>query len=80
MPRNYQAISFTRMCPFKEIHLIDLPKRQHASRIESYVALPPLVSESFGLHNNNTLAVYQGLVYYLLWLHSKYDKVGTWRH
>jgi hypothetical protein len=32
-----------------------------------------------GFHNENSLAVYQGLVYYLLWLHSKYDKVGTWR-
>lgn len=27
----------------------------------------------------NSLAVYQGLVYYLLWLHSKYDKVGAVR-
>uniref|UniRef100_A0A140LJ05 Cation channel sperm associated auxiliary subunit gamma 2 n=2 Tax=Mus musculus TaxID=10090 RepID=A0A140LJ05_MOUSE len=71
---NYQAISFTHTCPFKEIHLIDVPKKHHASRTESYVALPPLVSESLGFHNNNTLAVYQGLVYYLLWLHSKYDK------
>lgn len=46
-------------------------------RKESYLALPPLVSESSGFHNNYTLAVYQGLVYYLLWLHAKYNKVGT---
>lgn len=73
-------ISFTHMCPFKEVHIVDVPKKQHAARKESYLALPPLVSESLGIHNNNTLAVYQGLVYYLLWLHAKYDKVGAWRH
>ncbi|XP_006540145.1 cation channel sperm-associated protein subunit gamma 1 isoform X10 [Mus musculus] len=71
---NYKMITFTNTCPFKAIHAVDVPKKQHASRTESYVALPPLVSESLGFHNNNTLAVYQGLVYYLLWLHSKYDK------
>lgn len=74
MKRNYKMITFTNTCPFKAIHAVDVPKKQHASRTESYVALPPLVSESLGFHNNNTLAVYQGLVYYLLWLHSKYDK------
>lgn len=73
-------ISFTHLCPFKEVHIIDVPQSQHLTRKESYLALPPLVSEPLGLHNNNTLAVYQGLVYYLLWLHDKYDKVGTWRH
>ena len=57
---------------------MDIPKRQHAARQESYLALPPLVSDSLGFHNNYTLAVFQGLVYYLLWLHSKYDKVGPW--
>lgn len=70
---------FTNFCPFKVMRLRDLPKKQHFARQELYHAPPPLVSESLGFHNNKTLAVYQGLVYYLLWLHSKYDKVGTWR-
>lgn len=30
--------------------------------------------EPWGFHSENSLAVYQGLVYYLLSLHSKYDK------
>ncbi|XP_076787114.1 cation channel sperm-associated auxiliary subunit gamma isoform X3 [Arvicanthis niloticus] len=71
---DHKLISFTHICPFKEVHIVDVPKKQHMARKESYLALPPLVSESLGIHNNNTLAVYQGLVYYLLWLHAKYDK------
>ncbi|XP_040590399.1 cation channel sperm-associated protein subunit gamma isoform X3 [Mesocricetus auratus] len=71
---NYRMPSFTNFCPFKVMRLRDLPKKQHFARQELYHAPPPLVSESLGFHNNKTLAVYQGLVYYLLWLHSKYDK------
>ncbi|XP_052567770.1 cation channel sperm-associated auxiliary subunit gamma isoform X7 [Peromyscus californicus insignis] len=72
--RNFWTPSFTNLCPFKVMRLRDLPKKQHLARQELYHAPPPLVSESLGFHNNKTLAVYQGLVYYLLWLHSKYDK------
>lgn len=61
------------------MRLRDLPQKQHFERLELYHAPPPMVSDPLGFHNNNTLAIYQGLVYYLLWLHSKYDKVGTWR-
>ncbi|XP_015856038.1 cation channel sperm-associated auxiliary subunit gamma isoform X1 [Peromyscus maniculatus bairdii] len=71
---NFWTPSFTNLCPFKVMRLRDLPKKQHLARQELYHAPPPLVSESLGFHNNNTLAIYQGLVYYLLWLHSKYDK------
>ncbi|XP_055450735.1 cation channel sperm-associated auxiliary subunit gamma isoform X6 [Psammomys obesus] len=56
------------------MRLRDLPEKQHFARQELYHAPPPLVSQTLGFHNNKTLAVYQGLVYYLLWLHSKYDK------
>lgn len=72
--RENKIISFEYICPFKEVHLLDVPQKQHVERKESYLALPPLVSESSGFHNNYTLAVYQGLVYYLLWLHAKYNK------
>ncbi|KAL1763353.1 cation channel sperm-associated protein subunit gamma isoform X4 [Sigmodon hispidus] len=71
---NYKIPSFASFCPFKVMRLRDLPKKQHFARQELYHASPPLVSKSLGFHNNKTLAVYQGLVYYLLWLHSKYDK------
>ncbi|XP_035305318.1 cation channel sperm-associated protein subunit gamma isoform X6 [Cricetulus griseus] len=71
---SYRMPFFTNFCPFKVMRLRDLPKKQHFARQELYHAPPPLVSESLGFHNNKTLAVYQGLVYYLLWLHSKYDK------
>ncbi|CAO2626116.1 Cation channel sperm-associated auxiliary subunit gamma 2 [Lemmus lemmus] len=67
-------LAFSNICPFKVMRLRDLPKTQHLARKEIYHAPPPLVSESQGFHNNKTLAVYQGLLYYLLWLHSKYDK------
>nr|XP_048295506.1 cation channel sperm-associated auxiliary subunit gamma isoform X2 [Myodes glareolus] len=69
-----RMVAFSNICPFKVMRLRDLPKTQHLSRQEIYRAPPPLVSESQGFHNNKTLAVYQGLIYYLLWLHSKYDK------
>ncbi|KAM7339974.1 hypothetical protein ACRRTK_000589 [Alexandromys fortis] len=71
---NRRMLAFSHMCPFKVMRLRDLPKTQHLSRQEIYHAPPPLVSESQGFHNNKTLAIYQGLIYYLLWLHSKYDK------
>ncbi|XP_052055764.1 cation channel sperm-associated auxiliary subunit gamma [Apodemus sylvaticus] len=71
---NHSVLDFQHVCPFREVHVMDIPKRQHAGRYECYLALPPLVSDSLGFHNNFTLAVFQGLVYYLLWLHSKYDK------
>ncbi|EHA98178.1 Cation channel sperm-associated protein subunit gamma [Heterocephalus glaber] len=44
------------------------------TREERYRARPPQVLESSGFHSKNSLAVYQGLLYYLLWLHSKYNK------
>lgn len=61
------------------MRLRDLPNPQAYTREERYRARPPFVMDQSGFHNENSLAVYQGLVYYLLWLHSKYDKVGTWR-
>ncbi|XP_055450730.1 cation channel sperm-associated auxiliary subunit gamma isoform X2 [Psammomys obesus] len=74
MQGKYKKLSFTNLCPFKVMRLRDLPEKQHFARQELYHAPPPLVSQTLGFHNNKTLAVYQGLVYYLLWLHSKYDK------
>lgn len=59
--------------------LRDLPDPQIYTRQERYRAQPPRVLEPSGFHDQNSLAVYQGLVYYLLFLHSKYHKVGAWR-
>ncbi|XP_076988092.1 cation channel sperm-associated auxiliary subunit gamma isoform X3 [Tamandua tetradactyla] len=70
----YKTLTFTNQCPFTVMRLWDLPNPQSYTRQERYRALPPRVLGASGFHNENSLAVYQGLVYYLLWLHSKYDK------
>uniref|UniRef100_A0A8C3VRC4 Cation channel sperm associated auxiliary subunit gamma n=1 Tax=Catagonus wagneri TaxID=51154 RepID=A0A8C3VRC4_9CETA len=72
--RSHLTLSFTNFCPFSVMRLLDVPNPQIYTRQERYRALPPRILEPSGFHNNNSLAVYQGLVYFLLWLHSKYDK------
>ncbi|XP_058136166.1 cation channel sperm-associated auxiliary subunit gamma isoform X11 [Dasypus novemcinctus] len=71
---GHQTLTFTNLCPFTVMRLWDLPDPQSYTRQERYRALPPRVLEASGFHSERSLAVYQGLVYYLLWLHSKYDK------
>ncbi|KAM9048351.1 cation channel sperm-associated auxiliary subunit gamma isoform 3-T3 [Megaptera novaeangliae] len=71
---SHLTLSFTNFCPFTVMRLRDLPNPQIYTRQERYRAQPPRVLEPWGFHSDNSLAVYQGLVYYLLWLHSKYDK------
>ncbi|XP_060041849.1 cation channel sperm-associated auxiliary subunit gamma isoform X1 [Erinaceus europaeus] len=80
------TLSFKNLCPFSVMRIRDLPNPQIYTRQERYQALPPRVLERSGFHNKNSLAVYQGLVYYLLWLHSRYHKPyadpvhdSTWR-
>lgn len=72
-------LSFTNFCPFSVMRLRNLPGPQRYTRQERYRARPPHVLERSGFHNENSLAIYQGLIYYLLWLHSVYDKVGVRR-
>ncbi|XP_075392774.1 cation channel sperm-associated auxiliary subunit gamma [Tenrec ecaudatus] len=67
-------VSFTNLCSFSAIRLQDLPRSQRYTRQERYLALPPVVMGPLGFHTEESLAIYQGLIYYLLWLHSKYDK------
>uniref|UniRef100_A0A8C0ZXY6 Cation channel sperm-associated protein subunit gamma n=1 Tax=Castor canadensis TaxID=51338 RepID=A0A8C0ZXY6_CASCN len=74
LPRGYPRLTFADPCPFMVMRLRDLPNPQAYTREERYRARPPFVMDQSGFHNENSLAVYQGLVYYLLWLHSKYDK------
>ncbi|XP_034879467.1 cation channel sperm-associated protein subunit gamma [Mirounga leonina] len=83
---NHLTLSFTNFCPFTVMRLRDLPNPQIYTRQERYRAHPPRVLEPSGFHDENSLAVYQGLVYYLLCLHSKYHKPyadpvhdSTWR-
>uniref|UniRef100_A0A8D0NJP5 Cation channel sperm associated auxiliary subunit gamma n=1 Tax=Sus scrofa TaxID=9823 RepID=A0A8D0NJP5_PIG len=71
---SHLTLSFANFCPFTVMRLLDLPNPQIYTRQERYRAQPPRILEPSGFHNNNSLAVYQGLVYYLLWLHSMYDK------
>uniref|UniRef100_A0A8D2DMP7 Cation channel sperm-associated protein subunit gamma n=1 Tax=Sciurus vulgaris TaxID=55149 RepID=A0A8D2DMP7_SCIVU len=71
---NFRTLIFTNFCPFEVMRLGNLPNPQAYTRQERYLARPPMVLNPSGFHTENSLAVYQGLVYYLLWLHSKYDK------
>ncbi|XP_006871608.1 PREDICTED: cation channel sperm-associated protein subunit gamma [Chrysochloris asiatica] len=71
---NHLTPTFHNLCPFSLMRLYEVPDPQMYTRQERYRALPPRVLEASGFHNQQSLAVYQGLVYYLLWLHSKYDK------
>ncbi|XP_017917822.1 PREDICTED: cation channel sperm-associated protein subunit gamma isoform X4 [Capra hircus] len=71
---SHLTLSFSNFCPFTVMRLRELPNPKIYTRQERYRAQPPRVSEPWGFHSENSLAVYQGLVYYLLWLHSKYDK------
>ncbi|XP_012512434.1 PREDICTED: cation channel sperm-associated protein subunit gamma [Propithecus coquereli] len=71
---SHLTLSFANLCPFMEMNLRGLPNPQRYTRQERYRARPPQILEPSGFHSENSLAVYQGLVYYLLWLHSKYDK------
>nr|XP_015104008.1 cation channel sperm-associated protein subunit gamma isoform X2 [Vicugna pacos] len=71
---GHLTLSFTEFCPFMVLRLRDLPNPQIYTRQERYRAQPPRVLEPSGFHNEISLAAYQGLVYYLLWLHSVYDK------
>ncbi|XP_015425554.1 PREDICTED: cation channel sperm-associated protein subunit gamma [Myotis davidii] len=84
--KSHLKLSFTNFCPFALMRLRDLPDQKIYTRQELYWARPPGVLEPSGFHTENSLAVYQGLVYYLLWLHSKYHKPyadpvhdSTWR-
>lgn len=77
--RSHLTLSFSNFCPFTVMRLRELPNPQIYTRQERYRARPPRVWEPWGFHSENSLAVYQGLVYYLLKLHSKYDKVGAVR-
>uniref|UniRef100_A0A673V1Z0 Cation channel sperm associated auxiliary subunit gamma n=1 Tax=Suricata suricatta TaxID=37032 RepID=A0A673V1Z0_SURSU len=71
---GYLTLSFRNFCPFTAMHLWDLPKPQMYSRQERYRAPPPRILDSSGFHDENSLAVYQGLIHYVLYLHSQYHK------
>ncbi|KAM6223695.1 cation channel sperm-associated auxiliary subunit gamma [Rhynchocyon petersi] len=73
-PGSVPKPAFINLCPFTTMRLQNLPNPQKYTRQERYLALPPRVLTASGFHNEYSLAIYQGLVYYLLWLHSKYDK------
>ncbi|XP_031817483.1 cation channel sperm-associated protein subunit gamma [Sarcophilus harrisii] len=68
------TLSFINPCPFELMQIKDLPNPQRYTRLERYRAKPPFISSDSGFHSKVSLAIYQGLVYHLLWLHSKYNK------
>uniref|UniRef100_A0A6I8NWS4 Cation channel sperm associated auxiliary subunit gamma n=1 Tax=Ornithorhynchus anatinus TaxID=9258 RepID=A0A6I8NWS4_ORNAN len=69
-----EFINFASVCPFISMRIEDLPAPQRYTRQERYRAQPPDVLHPLGFHTNVSLAIYQGLVYHLLWLHWKYNK------
>ncbi|XP_003467194.3 cation channel sperm-associated auxiliary subunit gamma isoform X7 [Cavia porcellus] len=71
---SHSVLAFTNACPFSTLSLLNLPNPQAYTREERYRARPPHILESSGFHSEKSLAVYQGLLYYLLWLHTKYNK------
>ncbi|XP_037373771.1 cation channel sperm-associated auxiliary subunit gamma isoform X2 [Talpa occidentalis] len=71
---GHLTLSFASLCPFTVMRLLALPNPQRYTRLEHYQAQPPRVLDPLGFHSAPSLMVYQGLVYYLLWMHSKYDK------
>uniref|UniRef100_A0A4X2LSQ2 Cation channel sperm associated auxiliary subunit gamma n=1 Tax=Vombatus ursinus TaxID=29139 RepID=A0A4X2LSQ2_VOMUR len=86
LPRPLETLSYNNPCPFELMQLKDLPNPQRYTRVERYRAMPPFVSSDAGFHTKVSLAIYQGLVYHLLWLHAKYNKAyadpvhdPTWR-
>ncbi|XP_063108758.1 cation channel sperm-associated auxiliary subunit gamma isoform X14 [Cavia porcellus] len=74
LQRSHSVLAFTNACPFSTLSLLNLPNPQAYTREERYRARPPHILESSGFHSEKSLAVYQGLLYYLLWLHTKYNK------
>ncbi|XP_072464400.1 cation channel sperm-associated auxiliary subunit gamma-like isoform X3 [Notamacropus eugenii] len=68
------TLSYNNPCPFKLMQLKYLPNPQRFTRLERYRAQAPFVNSVSGFHTKISLAIYQGLVYHLLWLHAKYNK------
>uniref|UniRef100_A0A8C3TE28 Cation channel sperm associated auxiliary subunit gamma n=1 Tax=Chelydra serpentina TaxID=8475 RepID=A0A8C3TE28_CHESE len=69
-----QYHSFVHPCSFSVMRFEDLPAPQRFTRMEHYCTEPPDVMDSTGFHNNVSLAVYQGLIFHLLWLHTDYSR------
>uniref|UniRef100_A0A452IAC4 Uncharacterized protein n=1 Tax=Gopherus agassizii TaxID=38772 RepID=A0A452IAC4_9SAUR len=69
-----QYIKFFHPCSFSVMRLEDLPAPQRFTRMEHYCTEPPEVMDRTGFHNNVSLAVYQGLIFQLLWLHADYSR------
>ncbi|KAG6926268.1 cation channel sperm associated auxiliary subunit gamma, partial [Chelydra serpentina] len=72
--QDAQYIKFVHPCSFSVMRLEDLPAPQRFTRMEHYCTEPPDVMDSTGFHNNVSLAVYQGLIFHLLWLHTDYSR------
>nr|XP_032660369.1 cation channel sperm-associated protein subunit gamma [Chelonoidis abingdonii] len=72
--QDSQYIRFFHPCSFSVMRLEDLPAPQRFTRMEHYCTEPPDVMDRTGFHNNVSLAVYQGLIFQLLWLHADYSR------
>uniref|UniRef100_A0A8C0IM32 Cation channel sperm associated auxiliary subunit gamma n=1 Tax=Chelonoidis abingdonii TaxID=106734 RepID=A0A8C0IM32_CHEAB len=71
---HWLYLQFFHPCSFSVMRLEDLPAPQRFTRMEHYCTEPPDVMDRTGFHNNVSLAVYQGLIFQLLWLHADYSR------
>ncbi|KAL8219887.1 UNVERIFIED_CONTAM: hypothetical protein K2H54_035623 [Gekko kuhli] len=69
-----EYIRFTHRCPFAVLRIVQQPLPQRFTRMENYRAEPPNVMDPTMFHDTKSLAVYQGLIFQLLWLHSAYNR------
>ncbi|XP_060113741.1 cation channel sperm-associated auxiliary subunit gamma-like [Heteronotia binoei] len=67
-------IRFSHRCPFAVMRIVDPPRPQRYTRMEHYSSEPPIVMDPTSFHNLKSMAVYQGLIFQLLWLHSAYNR------
>ncbi|XP_074133006.1 cation channel sperm-associated auxiliary subunit gamma-like isoform X2 [Sminthopsis crassicaudata] len=74
MSEQFPTINFINPCPYQRMKLMYSPNIPQFTRLERYHAKAPYVSTELAFHNKASLAIYQGLVYHLLWLHAKYNK------
>ncbi|MBN3310498.1 CTSRG protein, partial [Amia calva] len=65
---------FPQPCPFFSMRVEEVPPPEPYSRVQHYQAKPATVLHPPGLQRPTSLAVYQGMLYQLLWLQSSYNR------
>ncbi|XP_075462962.1 cation channel sperm-associated auxiliary subunit gamma isoform X4 [Ascaphus truei] len=69
---NY--IRFIHPCPFALMRVVNMPPPQFYTRVQYYQISPPSITDKMGFYSNDSLAVYQGLIFQLFLLHFDYKR------